>query len=78
MATVIFIAGLVLSLIILKQSDIESAKSVFINCTFVSAGLLGWRQATTAVRNAIPAKFLNRDNDDTVSDESPEVPVTDP
>ena len=78
MATVIFLAGLVFSLLILKQADIDAAKSVFINSTFVSAGMLGWRQATSAVKGALPTNILNRlTNDNRLPDESSEVPVAD-
>ena len=77
MATVIFLAGLLISLLILKTSQ-DAAVSVFTKTTAVSAGLLGWRQAANAVKS-LPTTLLNRlKNDDRVSDKHSEVPVTDP
>ena len=78
MATVIFFAGLVISLMLIKRYEIDSAVKIFSTCTAVSAGLLGWRQAANAVKS-LPTTLLNGlKNDDRVSDEHSEVSVTDP
>lgn len=78
MATVIFFAGLFISIYLLKR-DQDAAVEVFFKSTTISAGLLGWRQAANVVRSAIPAKIINRlTNEDRLSDEHPEVSVTDP
>ena len=78
MATVIFFAGLFISLYILK-SDQDAAVELFLKTTTISAGLLGWRQAANVVKSAIPAKIINRlKNEDGLSDKYPEVSVTDP
>jgi hypothetical protein len=78
MATVIFLAGLVISLMLIRRSEIDSAVKIFSTCTAVSAGLLGWRQAANAVKS-LPTTLLNGlKNDDRVSDEHSEVSVTDP
>lgn len=77
MAFVIFAGGLAFSLILLNKSDIETARSVFMKCTVVSAGLLGWRQVNTTAKTAIQTKFLKGDNDDRLSDKSSEVSVAD-
>ena len=78
MATVIFLAGLLISLYILKSNQ-DLAVEVFFKSTTISAGLLGWRQAANVVKSAIPAKIINRlTNDDRLSDKHPEVSVTDP
>lgn len=77
MAAVIFLAGTVFSMMLFK-SDTSSATQVFTTCTITAAGLLGWRQATNALKG-IPTSILNGlKNDDRVSDEHSEVPVTDP
>ncbi|KKN85540.1 hypothetical protein LCGC14_0278630 [marine sediment metagenome] len=75
-ASVIFLAGLFISIYLLKK-DQDLAVEVFFKSTTISAGLLGWRQAANVVKSAIPAKIINRLNEDRLSDEYPEVPVTD-
>ena len=77
MATVIFFAGLIVFIFVRKTNQ-DMAVEVFLKTTTISAGLLGWRQAANVVRSAIPAKIINRLNDDRFSDEHPEVSVTDP
>ena len=77
MATVIFFAGLFISIYILKTNE-DLAAEVFIKSTTISASLLGWRQAANVVKRALPAKIINRLNEDRLSDEYPEVSVTHP
>lgn len=78
MATVIFLAGLLISLYIIKSNQ-DAAVELFLKSTTMSAGLLGWRQAANVVKSAIPAKIINRlTNEDRLSNEHPEVSVTDP
>lgn len=78
MATVIFLAGLLISLYLLKSNQ-DLAVELFLKSTTMSAGLLGWRQAANVVRSAIPAHIINRlTNEDRLSDEYPEVPLTNP
>ena len=78
MATVIFLAGLLISLYIIKSNQ-DAAVELFLKSTTMSAGLLGWRQAANVVKSAIPAKIINRlTNEDRLSEEHPEVSVTDP
>ncbi len=78
MATVILIAGFIISSIIIKTNQ-DMAVEVFLKTTTISASLLGWRQAANVVKRAIPANIINRlTNDDRISDEYSKVPVTDP
>jgi hypothetical protein len=78
MATVIFLAGLLISLFILKSNQ-GAAVELFLKSTTMSAGLLGWRQAANVVKSAIPAKIINKlTDDDRLSDKHSEVSVTDP
>ena len=72
MAAVIFLAGTVFSIFLLRaDGGTAVATQVFITCTLTSAGLLGFRQATTAFKTM--AK-----HDDRVQKEHSEVFDTDP
>jgi hypothetical protein len=75
MAAVIFLAGAVFSIFILKtDGGVDEASQIFLTCTVVSSGLLGFRQATTAIKSM--AK--NTVYDDGLSEESSEVLDTNP
>jgi len=82
MATIIFLSGFILSVVIMKHNSEEGsvriASEIFLTCTFVSAGLLGWRQATNAVRDVIQNGKTKRDVNNGVSEEPSPLPVTDP
>ncbi len=75
MASVIFLAGTVFSIFLLKiDGGITAASQIFLTCTVVSAGLLGFRQATTAFKSMAKTTVY----DDRVPEERSEVFDTDP
>ena len=75
MASVIFLAGTVFSIFLLRaDGGIAEASQIFLTCTVVSAGLLGFRQATTAFKSMAKKVVY----DDRVSEERSEVFDTNP
>lgn len=78
MASVIFVMGWTFSFIIRAEADL--AVKVIITSMTISAGLLGWRQATNTLRSVFPnGDGKNNNGDDNrISEESSEAPITDP
>jgi len=80
MASIILVLGFAFSILLLKDDSLKThAPTIFSTCVVITAGLLGWRQATTTLKSTIP--FWTKKSvlyDDGVSKESSEVPVTDP
>jgi hypothetical protein len=80
MAAIIFLSGLIFGILIFhynQSAGLDKATEVFLTCTIVSAGLLGWRQAATTVRTFLNGK-ANGGNDNGVSKESAPLPVAEP
>lgn len=75
MASIIFLAGTIFSIILLtKETGIDDATQVFLTCTVTSAGLLGFRQATTAFKTMAKKAVY----DDRLPEEHSEVFDTNP
>jgi len=80
MATVIFLSGLVFSIVLMRHNGGEESRQateVMLTCAFIAAGLLGWRQATNMVRSAIQNGKTERD-DNGISEEPSPLPVAEP